>query len=154
VNLRFQAHLAAHPQEWGGGGHLIAAEVSPSGKVELAHLGAVAAFRVHDGAVERVARPHTLDEERQALGLPAPEQDLSRVVLRAFGSPNWKPEAKALQLEAGDRLALLTQTVERALSVPDRNAVLRGPLQAVAGALVSPLPLDEVGAALVLEAQG
>ena len=58
ANLRYQAHLASYPMDWGGGASLIAATVNATGRAMVAHVGEMAAFRVHDDGVERVAIPH------------------------------------------------------------------------------------------------
>ncbi|MBS2030187.1 MAG: hypothetical protein JST54_19950 [Deltaproteobacteria bacterium] len=148
VNLRLQAHLAACHQPMGGGASLIAASVNANGRAMLAHVGEVTAFRVHDGGVERLCIPHTLEDERKQRSLP--DWNVSRVLLRSLGSPNWRPDVVTFELVPGDRLALMTREVADVTPHGIRAEILRGPLEIAAQKLVDALPHNRVGACVVV----
>lgn len=107
-------------------------------EVTVAQVGDSRAYLLHDGALQRITRDHSLMAELIEQGRLTEEEarfhPQRSVITRALGSdPNMQPDTFTLQVEDGDRLMLCSDGLSSMVADDIIEAIMRqhvGPAQA------------------------
>jgi serine/threonine protein phosphatase PrpC len=143
ANRRIRQRAASDPANEGMGTTIISALVHDNA-VTTAHVGDSRAYRVRDGALERLTEDHSLVGELVGLGAltedEAEHHPQRSVVTRALGTHEAvEPDIQTHTARDGDVYLLCSDGLTKMLSDPKVRAIVAGPenLDEAAGRLIA-----------------